>query len=741
MSRLVPAIAVTVAAGLGTAALGRIYSGTELYVWVAIAVAGALLVAVGVNLLRLRVLLSALASLVGFFVLTVVVVFVVPSMDTGSLVALYLGAVRNTGAQVLTATIPVQVSPATLVLPMAIGWLAAATGAEIVLRVGRALLGLLPAVLALTAALVLIGPNAPGSVWAMLGFIFVAAVALVASRPSGGVRRAVTHRMRAGVSAAIAVVIFVGAVVVMGPAIAGLRRGDPVDPRRYVTPPQQRLDQVNPLGEISGWAQRPNEVLLRVDSATPQRIRLVVLEDYDGLAWTPASAYRSAGSVLPTVAGGDGPGQSVRQRLTVVGLTGLWLPAVDAPRQLAGVQASVDDTGCLVRPQGLQPGLAYSVTSNVREVPASRLVTADTPTSGDVATDLAVPAGTPPTLTALAQAITKQGNTPYQRALLLERYLRSTYSFDPNAASGHGFATLNFFLTQKNGKRGTSEQFAASFALLARIIGLPTRVVVGFHAGNKVGGNSWVVRSGDAFAWPEVYFNGAGWVAFDPTPAATSAKPPQEALTPQAKKDQQVKQQQLSDLGAAPGKQGPGQDPDKASPPAPLLLRLWPLWTVLVVFLVFVGIGAGLSYARRRRSRARLTAREPAARIVGSWAEVLDTLRLDGRRPPPHLSATEIATWAVRTADPAGVSDDPDDVFGGLPPLQPLADLVNGVSFSAGPAAAADAARAVAFAQGYESALLRHRGRLRRLWWRINPRPLTWKTSRATRGAPVPADR
>ncbi len=726
VSRLVSAVAVVVAVGLGVAVLGRIYSGLALYPWVAIAAAGALVVAVGVNLSRLRVIFSALVSLVAFIALTLVVVYVVPSMDTGSYVALYLGALRNTGAQVLTATIPVEVTPATLVLPLAICWLAAATGAEIVLRAGRALLGLLPAVLALVAALVLIGPNAPGSVPAMLAFIFVAAVALAASRPSGGVRRAVRHRLRAGVSALLAVIIFVGAVIVVGPAIADLRSGDPVDPRKYVTPPQQRLDQVNPLGEISGWAQRPNDVLLRVESAAPQRIRLAVLDNYDGLAWTPSSAYRSAGSVLPTIAGASGPVQSVRQRITVVGLNGLWLPAVDAPRQLTGVQASVDDTGCLVRPQGLQPGLTYTVTSEVREVPASQLVTADTPTTGEVAADLTVPAGTPPTLVALAQAMTKQANTPYQRALLLERRLKSMYAFDPNAASGHGFATLRFFLTAKNGKRGTSEQFAASFALLARIIGLPTRVVVGFHAGNNVGKGSWVIRSGDAFAWPEVYFSGAGWVAFDPTPTTSATKPPQEALTPQAKKDQQVKQQQLDDLQGPQGKKGPGQDPDVPRPPAPLLLRLWPLWTVLAVFLVFAGICTGLAYARRRRSHARLTARDPAARIVGSWAEVLDALRLDRRRPPPHLSATEIATWAVRTADQAGVSDDPDDVFGGLPPLQPLADLVNGVSFSAGSAVEADAARAVAFAQGYESALLRHRGRLRRLWWRVNPRPLTW---------------
>jgi hypothetical protein len=226
-----------------------------------------------------------------------------------------------------------------------------------------------------------------------------------------------------------------------------------------------------------------------------------------------------------------------------------------------------------------------------------------------------------------------------------------------------------------------------------------------------------------------VYFNGAGWVAFDPTPTAKAATPPPDAQTPQAKKDQQTKQQQLAELQGPPDKKGPGTDPDVKQPPAPLLLRLWPLWTVLAVLLVIAAIGIGLGYARRRRSRARLAARDPGTRIVGAWAETLDTLRMDGRRPPPHLNASEIATWAARTADSATISDDPDDLFGGLPSLQPLAELVNSVSFSFGPAREADAARAVAFAVGYESALLRPRGRLKRLWWRINPRPLTWRHS------------
>src|SRR5205814_444353 len=116
--------------------------------------------------------------------------------------------------------------------------------------------------------------------------------------------------------------------------------------------------------------------------------------------------------------------------------------------------------------------------------------------------------GTAPTvLTDLDQRIGADVAGAYQRALSVEEFLADHYSLVTDAPSGHAYPNLAFFLfgpRNAGGQRGTSEQFAASFAVLARMLGLPSRVVVGFQARPGTG----TVRGRDALAWPEVLFSG-----------------------------------------------------------------------------------------------------------------------------------------------------------------------------------------------------------------------------------------
>ena len=73
---------------------------------------------------------------------------------------------------------------------------------------------------------------------------------------------------------------------------------------------------------------------------------------------------------------------------------------------------------------------------------------------------------------------------------------------------------------------GYCEQFAASMAIMARVIGIPSRVAVGFLEPDKATNGSWEFSAHDLHAWPELYFPGSGWVRFEPTPQDRATEVP-----------------------------------------------------------------------------------------------------------------------------------------------------------------------------------------------------------------------
>ena len=180
----------------------------------------------------------------------------------------------------------------------------------------------------------------------------------------------------------------------------------------------------------------------------------------------------------------------------------------------------------MLDPDGLAPGTHYTVTSTVTPLELNSLTAADVPAGPAVARSLYL--GTPPDqLTSLADQIAGSESAPYSKALAIEQFLSEHYELVADAPSGHAYPNLPFFLLGRadaGGRRGSTEQFAASFAALARMVGLPTRVAVGFtvHAGDNA------ITGGDTLAWPEVLFTDVGWVPFDPRPLPDTPPRPVE---------------------------------------------------------------------------------------------------------------------------------------------------------------------------------------------------------------------
>jgi len=136
---------------------------------------------------------------------------------------------------------------------------------------------------------------------------------------------------------------------------------------------------------------------------------------------------------------------------------------------------------------------------------------------------LSFPSGPGGELAKLAAKIAKGARTPYQKALDLQAYFQSgRFSYDLNVGLPNGINGLIQFLYEV--RAGYCQQFAFAMAGLARLLGIPARIAVGYTAGTNMGKGEWQVTTADAHAWPELYFRGMGWLRFEPTPGGSAGQ-------------------------------------------------------------------------------------------------------------------------------------------------------------------------------------------------------------------------
>ncbi|MFD6665544.1 DUF3488 and transglutaminase-like domain-containing protein [Micromonospora chalcea] len=739
----VPA-ALIVLVALSGVVLGRVYADPLLTRLMAGAAVGSVLVSVAAR--RLPSWLVAplsVAAMAGWTLLSLRLAAAHAALP-GGLDEVTADAARNAIPRLLTAMIPVEPAPDTVLVPVVAAWLTGLTAAEVALRAGRVLLGYLPPALLYAGALYVVGPNAEPAVGPTVVFAAVAAAGLATpGRPSGpasdpvagltpAVRAAVRLRLVAGSAAGLAVVVALAAL--LAPVVAAQVDERPVDPRRYVEPPRVESLDENPLIRISGWALNPDQRLLdvrTVDGASadgPPRIRLAVLSDYDGVTWRVGATYRNAGRILPAT--DPAPGATtvaVTQEITVGDLTGRLLPAVPTPREVTGARVAYDPaSGTLIRPEGLVPGLRYEVSS-VRERPdANLLSTANVPAGDEVARVLRVPDGAPEPLRRLATQLAESNGAPYARADAIATFLAEHYRVTADAPSGHAYPNLAFFLfgpRNGGGQRGTSEQFAAAFAVLGRLAGLPTRVVVGFGPGGD-----GPVRAADAYAWPEVLFDGVGWVPFDPMPRPDEEpRPVEEDFRPQPEDPPPSEvPAPTEEPSATPAAAAPAPGREQVGPGTPVLVGGGVGGLALLVGAVL----AALYAMRRRLTRSRLDAADPGERVAGAWRELTDALRLAGHPVGPDLAAAEVAERARRTLAEARTAQSSDGTAIGGPDeagVNDLAALLNQAGFAPGSVTPEQAQRAVGLSVGFADALHSARPRWRQLLWTIHPGPLRWR--------------
>ena len=177
----------------------------------------------------------------------------------------------------------------------------------------------------------------------------------------------------------------------------------------------------------------------------------------------------------------------------------------------------------------LQPGETYKVDAIVQNPTVEGLRAAGTEYPQWVTQRyLQLPENFSPRIQALAEEITAQAETPYDKTMAITEYLRENIEYAPTVSKpptrGDVLEWLLF-----DYKKGYCVYYATAEVLMLRSVGIPARMVAGFSQGigatdDIEGGpvqsftiSSYTVQKKNAHAWPEVYFPGTGWVEFEPT--------------------------------------------------------------------------------------------------------------------------------------------------------------------------------------------------------------------------------
>jgi len=273
---------------------------------------------------------------------------------------------------------------------------------------------------------------------------------------------------------------------------------------------------VSPLVDIrSRLTNRSTAELFRIRADVESYWRSSALPDFDGRTWQlPKRQLEPVDD--PTTVQSDSSIEN-RQQLTIGVLGGSLVPAAPDPFQATGPDALgwVSETSTLVTVDGeLERGDVIDIVSSSPVLDAARLEAA---TSLDPPDPIytTVPADLPDVVATRAREVVAGARTTYEAARLLQGWFQRDFTYSLEVRPGHGNSAIENFLRDRI---GYCEQFAGTYAAMMRTLGIPARVAVGFTSGVEVADGEYSVLGRNAHAWPEVWFDDIGWVAFEPTP-------------------------------------------------------------------------------------------------------------------------------------------------------------------------------------------------------------------------------
>ncbi|MCR6711251.1 MAG: DUF3488 and transglutaminase-like domain-containing protein [Demequina sp.] len=356
----------------------------------------------------------------------------------------------------------------------------------------------------------------------------------------------------------------------------------------------------------------------------PPTLRLYTLRDFDGVTWTREKddatdlVPAASGVLWPQEVTGWDDLDHVILSIDLVNSAERNLPLPTFPRSVDVPQnwqysPSRDE---VITAKGSSKGLQYSVVTALDYFTEDSLK--ESQSAIDAGTDSVSASYTEiPTsvdigrITNLARDITEDAGTQFDEAVALQNYLRNSdnFTYDTSVEPVRSGDAVSQFLDSKH---GYCVHFATTMVMLARSLGIPARLGLGYLGGQLSDDDVWQVLGGDAHTWPELYFPGQGWVRFEPTPAVQTGVAPSYTL-------------ENSGTGNAPIPSNvpipttvPSNNPQTALPTSSSAISDGsadagvPWWALAAVVLLLLGAAYAV-WMLRRRSVAHAAAHGPEA--------------------------------------------------------------------------------------------------------------------------------